>query len=215
VGIFSENDINIIKTHLSGLIDPLHLVLIKKEKECRYCREARELLTTFARYSDLLFVDIFDIDKDRKDIDKLKVEHVPAIIILDKALNDTGIRFYGVPGGYEFQSLLGAVLAVSKKRSNLPEDLIHHVQSIQTPLHIKTFVTSSCPYCPSIVRLIHKMALLNSRIQAEMIDVTEFPEVGLDAGIKGVPKTIINGTFELEGALPEDQFIEKIVRAFQ
>ncbi len=215
MGIFSGNDIKMITTQLSGLTDSVHLVFVKRDRECRTCRDTREIIMNFASYSDLLYVDVFDFEKDSEEIGELKIERVPALCILDKTMTDTGIRFYGSPGGYEIHSLLGAVLAVSGKNSGLPKDLVQHIQSIRTPLIIKTFVTPTCSYCPRIVRLIHKMAFLNPVIQAEMINVTGFSDFSPDSGIKGVPTTIINGSFKLEGALPEDQFVGRIKEAFQ
>lgn len=215
MGIFSESDERIIKTHLAGMANPVHLVFIKRDPHCSYCREARELVMEFAEFSEKIYVDVYDADQDKETIRELNIERVPALVILDEAMKDTGIRFYGTPGGYEFHSLLGAVLVVSKQRTGLPEDLVQQIKKIKTPLKIQTFVTPTCPYCPSVVRLIHKMALINPGIQAEMIDVTEFSELGKEAGVKGVPKTIVNGIFDLEGALPEDQFVYQIMQQFR
>jgi len=212
LGFFSENDKRTLRTHLSGMPDPVQLVFVKRDTMCPYCRETRELLKEFAEFSDKIRVDVYDIDKDAGEIGDLDIERVPALALLDHSMKDTGIRFYGMPGGYEFHSLLGAVLVVSKRRTGLPEDLVRQISQVDTPLHIQTYVTPTCPYCPSVIRLIHKMAFLNPHIRADMIEVTEFPELGKEAGVKGVPKTIVNHLFDLEGALPEDQFIHTIIK---
>ena len=214
MSIFSESDIKTIRTHLEGMVDPVHLIFVKSEKNCRYCRECRQLVMEFAEYSNLIHINVYDREEDRDEIEELKIEHVPAIVPMDKKLNDFGIRFYGIPSGYEFQSLLGIVLQISKNKVGLREELKAQIKNIQEPLTIQTYVTPICSYCPSVVRLIHKMALLNPGIKAEMIEITEFPELGKAANVKGVPKTVINNTFEIEGAIPEDQFIQKIVDKF-
>lgn len=212
LGFFSESDKRTLRTHFSGLEDPVQLIFVKRDTLCRYCRDTCELVMEFAEISKKIRVDVYDIDKDADEIGKLGIERVPAIALLDKSRKDTGIRFYGMPGGYEFHSLLGAVLVVSKRRTGLTEDLIRQIKRIETPLHIKTYITPTCPYCSSVVRLIHKMAFLNPHIRADMIEVTEFPELGNEAGVKGVPKTIVNHFFDLEGALPEEQFIYTIIQ---
>lgn len=210
--LFSENDKRILRTHLSGMADPVQLVFVKRDTMCPYCRETRDLLMEFAEISDKIRVDVYDADKDTGEINELGIERVPAIALLDHSLKDTGIRFYGMPGGYEIHSLLGAVLVVSKRQTGLPEDLVRQIRRVDTPLHIQTYVTPTCPYCPSVVRLIHKMAFLNPLIRADMIEVMEFPELGKEAGVKGVPKTIVNHLVDLEGTLPEDQFIYTIIK---
>jgi len=215
LSIFSESDVKTIRTHLASMVDPVRLVFVKSEKNCRYCRECRQLVMEFADYSDLIYVDVYDLEEDAREIEELNIEHVPAIVPLDQNLKDSGIRFYGIPSGYEFQSLLGIVLQISKNKVGLRDELKSIIAGIQKPLIIQTYVTPICSYCPAVVRLIHKMALLNPKIKAEMIEVTEFPELGKAANVRGVPKTVINNAFEIEGAIPEDQFIQRIVNEFK
>lgn len=215
MGIFSQSDVKTIQTHLAGMNHPVHLIFVKSEKNCRYCKECRQLVMEFAEYSDLIYVDVYDLEEDGEEIKELNIEHVPAIVPMDKNLHDFGVRFYGIPSGYEFQSLLGVVLQISKNKVGLREELKTLISEIKQPLTIQTFVTPVCSYCPSVVRLIHKMALLNPMIRAEMIEVTEFPDLGRAAGVRGVPKTVINKTFEIEGAIPEDQFIQRIIDKFK
>lgn len=212
MGFFSQNDTQTLKTHLSGMVNPVQLVFIKRDTKCPYCCETGELLMEFAEFSAKIQVVVYDADKNTDEIGELNIERVPALALLDHSLKDTRIRFYGMPGGYEFHSLLGAVLVVSKRRTGLPEDLVRKIRRIDTPLHIQTYVTPTCPYCPFVIRLIHKMAFLNPLIRADMIEVTEFPELGKEAGVKAVPKTIVNHFVDLEGALPEDQFIDRIIK---
>ncbi|BAS25993.1 glutaredoxin [Limnochorda pilosa] len=46
-----------------------------------------------------------------------------------------------------------------------------------------------------------------------MIEASEFPELSRRYGVYGVPKTIINETEEVEGAVPESVFLEAVLRA--
>ena len=51
------------------------------------------------------------------------------------------------------------------------------------------------------------MAFLNPHITAISIDATEFMDLTRRFRVTGVPKTIVNGSIEIMGALPEDQFV--------
>jgi alkyl hydroperoxide reductase subunit AhpF len=51
------------------------------------------------------------------------------------------MRFYGLPGGYEFSSLLDAVVAVSKGESGLSEESKDKLRKMNQPLHLEVFVT--------------------------------------------------------------------------
>ena len=51
------------------------------------------------------------------------------------------------------------------------------------------------------------MAFLNPHITSISIDATEFMDLTRRVRVTGVPKTIVNGTIEIMGALPEDPFV--------
>jgi len=123
---------------------------------------------------------------------------------------DYGIRFYGIPSGYEFMSLLEDIVDVSNGSHGFGEQEMKEIESIDKPVHIKVFVTPVCPYCPSAVRIAHRLAIANSNIKADMIEVTEFPYLGNKYNVRGVPKSVINENWSLEGAVPEHIFISKV-----
>ena len=43
------------------------------------------------------------------------------------------------------------------------------------------------------------------------MEATEFIDLTRQYRVTGVPKTVVNGTIEILGALPEDAFIQQIV----
>jgi hypothetical protein len=51
------------------------------------------------------------------------------------------------------------------------------------------------------------MAYVNTNITASSIEATEFMELTRRFRVTGVPKTIVNDTVEILGALPEDMFV--------
>ena len=51
------------------------------------------------------------------------------------------------------------------------------------------------------------MAFANPNITSISIDATEFMDLSRRFHVTGVPKTIVNGTVEILGALPEEQFV--------
>jgi hypothetical protein len=62
------------------------------------------------------------------------------------------------------------------------------------------------------VRLAHRFALENDLVKADCIEATEFPELAGRYRVYAVPKTVINETQSVEGALPEEFFLEEILR---
>ena len=139
------------------------------------------------------------------------IDKVPAVIIMGE--KDYGIRFYGLPYGYEFQTLMEDLMTVSRGKTDLLEQTKERLKEIKTPVHIKVFTTLTCPHCPAAASIAHKFAMENDLITAEAIDANEFPQLALKYGVMGVPKIVINEKVEFVGALPENIFLEHVLLA--
>ncbi len=51
------------------------------------------------------------------------------------------------------------------------------------------------------------MAFESPQITASCVEATEFMELSRRYRVTGVPKTIVNGTIDILGAVPEDTFV--------
>jgi glutaredoxin-like protein len=123
------------------------------------------------------------------------------------------VRFLGLPGGYEFSTLLADIVDVSKDRTDLSEAARAVVRAIETPVHIQVFVTPNCPYCPRVARVAHQMAMENPLILADVIEANEFQELSERYQVRSVPKTVINDRVEFVGSLPEAKVLEALQQA--
>ena len=56
------------------------------------------------------------------------------------------------------------------------------------------------------------MAAANELITADAIEATEFMDLSRKYRVTGVPKTIVNGTIEILGAVPEEQFVRTVLQ---
>jgi Thioredoxin domain len=63
-----------------------------------------------------------------------------------------------------------------------------------------------------VARLAHKMAIANSRVVADVVEVSEFPDLAQRYMVRGVPKTVINDSVEFLGNVPEATFVDHIQR---
>jgi len=62
------------------------------------------------------------------------------------------------------------------------------------------------------VRLACQFAIENDNVRADAIEATEFPEWTARYRVHAVPKTMVNGSFSIEGSLPEERFLDEILR---
>src|SRR4029079_1181108 len=119
---------------------------------------------------------------------------------------DTRMRFLGAPAGYEFASLLDAVILAGGKESGLSAESRSLIaERVTQRLDLLVFVTPTCPHCPKAVTLAPRMAVENPLITATCVEATEFMELSRQYRVNGVPKTVVNGRGEILGALPESQ----------
>jgi glutaredoxin-like protein len=190
---------------------PVKIIMFTQEVECQFCSQTRELINQVAGLSPKIQVETYDFLADTQKAKDYGVDKVPAIVITGE--KDYGVRFYGLPFGYELQTLIEGIINVSKGRTDIPEEVKLRLKEIKTPVHVQVFVTLTCPHCAKMAAIAHEFAVENEFIKADVIDTNEFPHFGLKYNVMGVPKTIINEKIEFIGVLPEDLFLEHILLA--
>jgi glutaredoxin-like protein len=202
---------NQVRNEIADLPAAVRLVMFTQEFECQYCKDTRALVQEVADLSDSLTAEVYDFVTDKQMADDLGIDKIPAIAVVGQA--DYGVRLYGIPGGYEFTSLLHAIKNVGAGITNLSEQTLQFLETVDEPVHVQVFVTPTCPYCPSAVVLAHQMAIASPMVRADMVEATEFPHLSIKYNVMGVPRTIINETVFVEGAVPESVVVEKLGEA--
>lgn len=195
-----------IRKQLSEILDQMQdemtIVVFSQELECQTCQDARQFVREISELNPKIHLAEYNLLADQEKAAACQVDKVPAIALLDKDGQDTRIRFFGIPGGYEINSFLGAILEVSGNRPALPPELAARVARIDKDVHIQVFVTMTCPHCPDAVITAHRLALENNHIRADMVEAGTFTPLSIRYNVSGVPKIIINETHELLGAQP-------------
>jgi glutaredoxin-like protein len=205
-----ERDI-LTKQFSEKLVNEVRLVVFSQEVPCLFCKETELVATELAEISPKIKVERYDFVKDMMKAKELRIDKIPAIAVIGK--KDYGVRFYGIPSGYEFNSLVGAILDVSRAESGLSQKTKDALKLIDNSVHIQVFVTPTCPLCPAAVRLAHRLAIESDMIWADMVESTEFVPLAQKYSVTGVPKIVINEKFEFNGAVPEDLFVMHVMHA--
>jgi glutaredoxin-like protein len=214
MGLLPEEHKQHIKEELNQkLVNKVKLIVFTQEAECPFCKETRELIQEMSELSDKIEVAVYDFVKDKNQVTLYKVDKVPALVILGE--KDYGIRYYGLPFGYEFQTLFEDLVAVSNRNSGLSETTKDLLKTVDKPVRIQVLVTLTCPYCPIIASMAHKFAMENDLITADVIDVNEFLPIGIKYNVMGVPKTVINEKVEFLSVVPEEVFVGHILEALR
>jgi alkyl hydroperoxide reductase subunit F len=191
---------------------PVKIVFFTQEHACAACREQENLLRELTSLTDKVTLEIKDLLADADLARTYGITKVPATVVRGDGDKDYGIRFYGMTMGYEFGSLVEAVLMVSAGKSGLPPEIERLLGLIDMPVHLEVMVTLTCPYCPKMVHLAHQMAFASDHIRADMVESSQFPQLVQRYDVSGVPKTVVNEGASFEGALPAPQAILAILR---
>lgn len=200
-----------VREVFADLKNPVRLVVFTQTFECMYCRENRELLEEIAALSDLVTVEVYNFVTDAEKAQAYGIDKIPSVAVVGE--QDYGIRFYGIPAGFEFTSLIHAIRLVGGLGSQLDEATRTRLQELSEPVHLQVFVTPTCPYCPQAVALAYEMAFVSPLVRADGVEATEFPQLSIKYQVAGVPRIVINeGTF-LEGAAPADMLLDKMTEA--
>jgi glutaredoxin-like protein len=179
--------------------------------DCEFCPATQQLLEEVVALDPRLRLEMHSITTEFEPGRGPAVERVPAIVI--DAGGGAGIRFYGIPSGFEFAALIDVLVAVSRHDSALAPETKAALATLAADVHIQVFVTPTCPYCPRASRLAHAMALESPRVRADVIEAMEFPSLAERYGVFGVPKIVVNETRSFEGAQPEAVFLQHVMAA--
>lgn len=206
-----------LRNRLSGpvtldlFIEPKSAVVIPGRAECELCEETRALLEDVASLSDQIRLAVHDVRTDPDAARQMGVRRVPTLVISGAAKGM--VRYVGIPAGLEFGTLLDDLAAVSRGTTALADESRTKLAALTKPVHIQVFVTPTCPYCPRVASLAHQTAIENAHITADVVEISEFPDLASAYRVHGVPKTVMNDTVELVGARPEAAFVDAVLQA--
>jgi len=214
MGLLPDKEKELLRKEFAGLAQEVTLVNFTQALECLYCRETRQLCEEVAALTDKLKVEVFDFLLDKEPVERYKVAQIPAMVLLDKDKKDLGVRFYGIPAGYEFASLVEGIRAAAGAQSPLKPETIAALRALEKPVHIQVFVTPTCPWCPAAVHMAHLFAIASDgKVTADMVEAQEFPQLSIKYNVSSVPKIVINETIEVVGALPEADYLKPVLEA--
>ena len=175
------------------------------------CELSRAERLPLAEQWGQLSVEEYNFLLERDEAAKYGIGRVPAIAVL--GARDHGIRFFGMPSGYESMSLLDAILLVSKGDSGLLEGSRAMLASLESSLTLQLFVTPTWPHCPRAVSLANRMALESTKVTSIVVGANEFPDLVRKYQVSRVPKTMVDEKVEILGARPEDDFVRTAIGA--
>jgi alkyl hydroperoxide reductase subunit AhpF len=142
VALLSESDRQTVRGHLAAVTRPVKLLLFTQTIGApETALIARQVLDEVASLNEHLSIEEVNFILDQERTKAFGVEHIPSVAIL-RGDEDTRMRFVGAPAGYEFMSLIEAVVLAGTDDSGLSEQSKTLIaEQVTGPMHIQVFVT--------------------------------------------------------------------------
>ncbi|HEX2987074.1 MAG TPA: thioredoxin family protein [Chloroflexota bacterium] len=148
MALISEKDREFLTDYFAKqLKDPVQITyftqhdsqLAAPSQECMYCKDTREILEEVAGLSDKIELKVYDFVADAQEAERLGVDRIPATVISGNAKGK--VRFFGIPSGYEFSSLVEVIADISRGETNLSDVTKAELAKVTEDVHIQVFVT--------------------------------------------------------------------------
>jgi alkyl hydroperoxide reductase subunit AhpF len=138
--MLTERDRAAVRKEFQRIAGPVKLVVFSQELAAAdLCRQNELLVREVGELDDRITVEVLNLAIDRARAEAYGVDQVPAIVV--EGSRDYGIRFYGVPLGYEFSNLIDAIIVASTGEPGLAEETLASLRALAADVDIKVFST--------------------------------------------------------------------------
>jgi alkyl hydroperoxide reductase subunit AhpF len=140
MAILAAKDQEAIRKEFARLTGPVKLVVFSQELVAgELCRQNEQLMKEVAELSEHVTVEVLNPAIDRERAEAYGVSDVPVTVV--EGARDHGIRFLGIPSGYEFSNLIDSIIAVSRGEVALTEATRASLATLPGDVEIKVFST--------------------------------------------------------------------------
>jgi len=140
MALISDDVARQLREEFEELVAPVRLAVFSQAIADPGSEQVTRLVEELGALDERLKVESYNFVTDTEKVEALGIQRTPAIAVLgtDK---DYGLRIYGMPSGYEFGSLIDAILMVSRGESGLSEETRTALAAIDKPVQVQVFST--------------------------------------------------------------------------
>lgn len=185
-------------------------VVLIKDPEIAKSTQMEEFLSEISSLSDKIDFQSLNKNENLELEKKIDAERFPTIAFFDQDNNFKGVKFSTLPGGHELNSFILTLYNIAGAGQKISEESKKKIDGISTPHKIKIGITLSCSRCPESVQSAQRIAIENSNLDVEVIDVFTFTKFREKFEIMSVPAIIIDDKLAGFGQKNIEQFLDLI-----
>jgi alkyl hydroperoxide reductase subunit AhpF len=145
MSLLSPADQEKLRESFDEMTGAVKVLFFTQTLDCEACAQTRQILDEFPALSDRIVVEEVNFILEKEKAAQYGIDRVPALALLSHDAagesRDTRIRFLGTPAGYEFVSLVQALLLAGGHESQLTPANRALVAAVSTPTTIQVFST--------------------------------------------------------------------------
>lgn len=186
-------------------------IVVPGRAECRNCEELGQVLAEIAALHARIALTIHEFAESQADAEKLGVRRVPCTVIRGQA--NRALRYYGLPGGHQFANFIETIIMSSRADVTIGRDASVALKKLREPARVSVFVTPACEYSAVVAKTAFRVALAQASVKAEVVEISEYPELVQRFGVTATPTTVIDGRTTIRGLVDETQLAAQILRS--
>jgi len=140
MSLISPSDQDKLREAFNEMKSNVRLLFFTQTLGCETCLQTRQILDELPPLSSKISIEEVNLVLEGDKAKQYGVDRVPAIAVLGEH-QDSRVRFLGTPAGYEFISLIQAVLLVGGRPPGLTEANRKRLAAVNTPLTLQVFTT--------------------------------------------------------------------------
>jgi len=139
MGFLSARDEEAVIKEFSRIAGPVTITVFASGLGSDTNAQTVALIKEVAALDERISVAVLNPHIEREEAAAYGVDVTPAVVV--EGARDYGIRFLGIPSGYEFSNLIDSVVAVSSGETGLSEDTTTALRGLTEDVVIKVFST--------------------------------------------------------------------------
>jgi alkyl hydroperoxide reductase subunit AhpF len=139
MAILNDRDRAAVQGELARLAGPVKLVVFGASLGSEHSADNERLMREVAECSDQVTLEVLNLHIDRERAAAYGVDRVPTTIV--EGARDYGMRFVGIPAGYEFSNLIDGLLVAASGTPQLSAATLERLQGLAVPVHLQVFTT--------------------------------------------------------------------------
>ena len=139
--LLREKDVEFVRETLGEMERDVRLVLATSGGDCEFCSITEGFLEDIAELASRVQVEIFDLEKEPARAEELGMDKAPGIAVIGE--KDFGIRYYGLPTGYEFITFIGTIRHVANGDPGLLPETEDALAAVDRPVQLTVFSTKT------------------------------------------------------------------------